>query len=106
VAEFAPDWLLLSAGFDAHRADPLTGLALSAGDFGLLTHRLVELVPPGRTVAFFEGGYDLDAVRDSIASTLPALIGQPASGVEAPTADGPGMAVVAALSEERRRLKS
>ena len=37
--EFAPDWLLVSAGFDAHRADPLTDLGLTAGDFADLTAR-------------------------------------------------------------------
>ena len=57
--EFAPNWLLISAGFDAHRADPLTDLGLSSGDFADLTAKVVGVVPPGRLVAFLEGGYDL-----------------------------------------------
>ena len=48
AAAFAPTWVLLSAGFDAHRADPLTDLGLSAGDFGDLTARLLALAPEGR----------------------------------------------------------
>jgi acetoin utilization deacetylase AcuC-like enzyme len=73
---FAPTWLLVSAGFDAHRADPLAGLGLSAGDFGDLTARLVRLVPGGRVVAFLEGGYDLDALGDSAGACVAALAGE------------------------------
>ena len=59
---FAPTWVLVSAGFDAHRDDPLTDLGLSAGDYSDLTTRVVRLAPPGRRICFLEGGYDLDAV--------------------------------------------
>jgi hypothetical protein len=45
---FAPTWLIISAGFDAHRRDPLTGLGLSSGDFADLTTRLLAFAPPGR----------------------------------------------------------
>ena len=62
VERFAPTWLLISAGFDAHRDDPLTELGLTAGDYPLLTARALQLVPPGRCVAMLEGGYDLDAL--------------------------------------------
>ena len=75
-----PNWLLLSAGFDAHRCDPLTGLGLSSGDFGDITARLSRLVDPGRVVAFLEGGYDLDALADSTAACLGALAGTTVSG--------------------------
>ncbi|MFO7590275.1 MAG: histone deacetylase [Acidimicrobiia bacterium] len=91
---FAPDWVLISAGFDAHRADPLTGLALSAGDYALLAGRAAALGPPGRTVVFLEGGYDLDAVRDCVAATLPVLVDEPSRAAERPTAGGPGGDVV------------
>ena len=85
LERFAPTWLLLSAGFDAHRADPLTGLGLSAGDFADLTARLVAVVPPGRRLVFLEGGYDLEALRDSVAASLAATVGvdvrpEPATG--------------------------
>ncbi|MDZ7674700.1 MAG: histone deacetylase [Acidimicrobiales bacterium] len=70
-----PTWLLISTGFDAHRADPLAGLGLSSGDYHDLTARLLSLVPASRTLVFLEGGYDLGAVADSTAATLGALSG-------------------------------
>ncbi|WP_420639281.1 histone deacetylase [Candidatus Poriferisocius sp.] len=95
VEAFAPDWLVLSAGFDAHRADPLTSLGLSAGDFADLTEAIIAVVPPGRCVAFLEGGYDLDALGDGAAAAVATLAGvsyrpEPATG------GGPGAEVVAA----------
>ena len=69
--------MILSAGYDAHRDDPLTDLGLSSGDFGDLTADLVELVPAGRRLAFLEGGYDLTAVAHSSAATVSALLGEP-----------------------------
>ena len=91
VERFAPDWILVSAGFDAHRADPLTGLALSSADFGLLVARLTRWAPArGRLVAFLEGGYDLTALRDCTAATARALLGLSARPTEAPTSGGPG----------------
>jgi acetoin utilization deacetylase AcuC-like enzyme len=96
---FAPDWMLVSAGFDAHRADPLTGLALSSGDYALLAARAAALAPgPGRTIVFLEGGYDLEAIRDCVAATLPVLVGEPPSPTEAPTSGGPGHEVVDAAA--------
>ncbi len=99
VERFEPTWLLLSAGFDGHRDDPLTGLSLSAGDFGLLTERLAALVPAGRRIAFLEGGYDLDALARSVATTLPALVGARPPHEEAPSAGGPGHVVVDAVAD-------
>jgi acetoin utilization deacetylase AcuC-like enzyme len=100
VEQFAPGWVLVSAGFDAHRADPLTGLALSAADYARLATRAVALAPgSGRTLVFLEGGYDLGAVRDCVAATLPVLVGAPARAVDAPTSGGPGRDVVGAARE-------
>ncbi len=73
--EFAPSWLLISAGFDAHRADPLTDLGLSAGDFADLTAKAVRLVPPGRLIAFLEGGYDLRSLSICVGACVAALGG-------------------------------
>jgi acetoin utilization deacetylase AcuC-like enzyme len=73
---FRPTWVLVSAGFDSHRADPLTDLGLSAGDYVDLTARVVRLVPPGRRIAFLEGGYDLDALATSAAACVGALAGE------------------------------
>lgn len=100
MERFAPDWLLVSAGFDAHRADPLTGLALSAGDYGALAARMTRLAPgAGRLVLFLEGGYDLVALRRSVAATLPPLVGEPARATEPATAGGPGRDVVDAAAD-------
>jgi acetoin utilization deacetylase AcuC-like enzyme len=98
AARFAPTWVLISAGYDAHRADPLTGLGLSAGDYADLTVRIAQLAPPGRLVVFLEGGYDLDALRDSACATASALVGAP-SRPEPSTAGGPGHPVVVAARD-------
>ena len=76
VTEFAPDWMFISAGFDGHRNDPLAGLELTSADFADFAVRLQALVPARRTVVVLEGGYDLDALSLSTASTLAALIGE------------------------------
>jgi len=93
VERFAPDWLLVSAGFDAHRADPLTDLGLSSGDYADLMERLTALVSRGRLVAFLEGGYDLGALADSAGAVVAAALGirhRP----ESSTGEGPGREVV------------
>jgi len=77
VERFSPDWVLVSAGFDGHRADPLTDLGLSAGDFSDLMRLSMELGPPRRCIAFLEGGYDLGALETSVASAVAALAGEP-----------------------------
>ena len=77
IDRFDPTWLLISAGFDAHRDDPITEMGLSAGDYADLTSLLMEAVPPGRTVAFLEGGYDLGALERSALATMSALLGEP-----------------------------
>jgi len=87
-------WLLLSSGFDGHRADPLTDLGLTSGDFADVTADLMQLVAPGRVVVFLEGGYDLRAIADSSAATVAALLGERLHP-EAPTSGGPGARQVA-----------
>jgi acetoin utilization deacetylase AcuC-like enzyme len=102
VAEsFGPDWVLVSAGFDAHRDDPLTDLGLSAGDYADLTARVMALAPARRVIAFLEGGYDLDALRTSVAATASALVGGNLRP-ESATSGGPGRAVVDAVRERRK----
>jgi acetoin utilization deacetylase AcuC-like enzyme len=99
-----PTWLLVSAGFDGHRCDPLTGLGLSSGDFADVTSRLTRLVAPGRVVAFLEGGYDLEALADSTAACLGALVGTD-HRAERATSGGPGREVpIAALKVRERAL--
>jgi len=97
VEQFAPAWVLVSAGFDAHRADPLADLAWSAGDYGLLAARVREYAPTdGRVIAFLEGGYDLDALRASASATASVLAaaGTAGAAAERPTSGGPGREVV------------
>ncbi len=66
LAKFQPELLIVSAGFDAHRADPLAELHLNTEDFGWITDKLLDLAG-GRLVSVLEGGYDLDALAASVA---------------------------------------
>lgn len=93
LEEFGADWLLISAGFDAHRADPLTNLGLTSGDFASLCARIVATSAPGRRIAFLEGGYDLDALAHSAAAAVGALLGED-HAAESQTNGGPGNHVV------------
>jgi acetoin utilization deacetylase AcuC-like enzyme len=68
VAHFDADWLLVSAGFDAHAADPLAHLGLVADDYMAMAAAIAR--HPGRTVLFAEGGYDLVAVSQSMSASL------------------------------------
>lgn len=79
---FDPDWILVSAGFDAHADDPLADLRLLAPDYGELASALVTVVPPNRIVTFLEGGYNLAAITESVAQTLRGFAGrnEPATG--------------------------
>ena len=95
VDRFEPTWLLLSAGFDAHAHDPLTDMGLSSGDFELITTMLMASVDRGRTIAFLEGGYDLDALTASMTATMSALIGTRIHP-EAPSSGGPSSHVIEA----------
>lgn len=74
---FAPELVLISAGFDAHADDPLAGLNWTEADFAWLTHRLCDLADRfcgGRVVSVLEGGYDLPALGRSIRTHLETLI--------------------------------
>ena len=75
IERFAPTWLIISAGFDAHRNDPLADLELSSADYADMAVRLQQLVPSHRTVVALEGGYDFDALAMSTGATLSALVG-------------------------------
>lgn len=77
LAEFAPELVMISAGFDAHRADPLAQLMLDEGDYAWVTERLVEIARDharGRVVSTLEGGYDLVALGASAAAHVRALM--------------------------------
>jgi acetoin utilization deacetylase AcuC-like enzyme len=103
VDAFHPDWVLVSCGFDAHRADPLAELELSSADFAAFARTVSAFAPaPGRMALFLEGGYDLQALRRSTAATAGALLGDP-SELEPPTFGGPGTDEVRVAALARRR---
>jgi acetoin utilization deacetylase AcuC-like enzyme len=77
VAEFKPDFVLVSAGFDAHRSDPLGGMNLTEGGYDRLTEVVrswAVTMCAGRMLSLLEGGYDLDALARSVASHLSRLL--------------------------------
>jgi len=77
LAEFRPDMLLISAGFDAHRADPLANLRLEEADYAWATDELLDLAARhcgGRVVSTLEGGYDLNALAASAAAHVGRLM--------------------------------
>jgi acetoin utilization deacetylase AcuC-like enzyme len=103
VAGFAPTALIISAGFDAHRRDPITQLGLSSGDYHAIVTRIMQLVPTAKPIMFLEGGYDLDALRDSSAAAISAMV---ATDVipEAPTHAGPTDDLVARAATMWQRI--
>jgi acetoin utilization deacetylase AcuC-like enzyme len=100
AASWRPTWLLVSAGFDAHRRDPITGLGLTSGDYADLAAAMLELVPKGRSVFFLEGGYDLQGLAYSVGSTM-ATMAQETYRPEPATSGGPGSVVVEAVTRLR-----
>ena len=77
LKEFKPEFLLFSAGFDAHIDDPLAQLRLNSEDFYHLTKRTLEISKSmcnGNVVSILEGGYDLKALQDSTKRHVDALI--------------------------------
>ena len=77
VEAFAPDLVIVSAGFDAHRRDPLAHLEFDEGDFAEATRALTALAARscgGRLVSLLEGGYDLEALGRSAAAHVAALM--------------------------------
>jgi acetoin utilization deacetylase AcuC-like enzyme len=74
---FAPDCLIVSAGFDAHRDDPLAQLELEEADFAWITGEIMAAATrhtEGRIVSLLEGGYDLDALAASTAAHVRRLL--------------------------------
>jgi acetoin utilization deacetylase AcuC-like enzyme len=76
--DYAPDFIIISAGFDAHVADPLAQLRLKTSDFTWATEKLLEVAAKtadNRVVSVLEGGYDLDALAASVRDHVRALMG-------------------------------
>ena len=76
VDNFKPEVILISAGFDSHKRDPLAGINLESEDFYLLTRSIVEIANRhcnGRVISFLEGGYDLLALSECIKAHFKGL---------------------------------
>ena len=76
IDKYKPEIILISAGFDAHARDPLANINLESEDFFEVTKRIVDLAnihSKGRVISFLEGGYDLQALSESIKHHLLAL---------------------------------
>lgn len=79
---FRPEAIILSAGFDAHRDDPLADIALTTGCFRWMTERVMECADRdanGRILSVLEGGYDLRRLGECVVTHVAALNGQPAT---------------------------
>ncbi len=77
VEKFAPQFVLVSAGFDAHRLDPLAPLELETSSYGWMTDQVVDMARRycgGKLVSLLEGGYHLDALADSAALHVERLL--------------------------------
>jgi acetoin utilization deacetylase AcuC-like enzyme len=77
IEEFKPEFVLLSAGFDAHKDDPLAQFQLESKDFYEITKRTLELSKlhcDGKVVSILEGGYDINALKESTAMHVNALL--------------------------------
>ena len=76
IDKFKPEIILISAGFDAHKRDPLAHINLESKDFYNITKKIVEIAnlhSHGRVISFLEGGYDLKALTESIKEHLYGL---------------------------------
>ena len=79
LREFAPDLLIISAGFDAHQLDPLGGLQFTDDDYYWITRELMDVADEscaGRVVSVLEGGYSLEGLASGCAAHVRALMGQ------------------------------
>ena len=77
LKSFNPEFILLSSGFDAHQKDPLAQVNLKSKDFYEITKRIMnvaDIICDGRIVSILEGGYDLDALKESAYEHVKALI--------------------------------
>ena len=78
LKEFRPDAVLISAGFDAHKHDPLASIELETKSFEWMSRSLLDFADEfceGRVISFLEGGYDLDALAESVEAHAAVLVG-------------------------------
>jgi acetoin utilization deacetylase AcuC-like enzyme len=77
LTRFAPELIIISAGFDAHHRDPLASLNLHAEDFAWVTRKLMDVAEStagGRIVSVLEGGYDLQGLQESVDAHVTTLM--------------------------------
>jgi acetoin utilization deacetylase AcuC-like enzyme len=96
LTQFDPDRILVSSGFDAHRADPLADLALENADYGFMAHALRQAVPTAPILVFLEGGYDLSAIEASSVEMIAGLTGP----YDSPTSNGQSSATAWSVIDE------
>ena len=102
LRRFAPDVILVSAGFDGHARDPLAGMSLVEEDYARMVRILLSVQP--RVAMILEGGYHPDALAGSVMSTLRVLLGEPETQpTRAPVAPAPRsrLAALPTLEEVR-----
>ncbi|MDX1958326.1 MAG: histone deacetylase [Leptospiraceae bacterium] len=78
IDKFKPEFILISAGFDAHRNDPLGGMELTSNDYEKITQivqRKADEICGGKIISVLEGGYDLEALSESVEAHLATLVG-------------------------------
>jgi acetoin utilization deacetylase AcuC-like enzyme len=83
VKTFNPELILISAGFDAHRDDPLASIGLVEDDYRWITDELISIADAccqGRIISALEGGYNLSALANSVAAHVGSLMGSPTRG--------------------------
>jgi len=75
--QFDPDWVLVSAGYDGHRADPIAEASLVESDFQMMSSAVKAAAPRRRLILFLEGGYNLAAMERSVTATMAGMAGEP-----------------------------
>jgi acetoin utilization deacetylase AcuC-like enzyme len=108
IEQHRPDVILVSAGYDAHARDPLGSMQLSSDAYGAITSSLVELAERlghGRVGLVLEGGYDLLALRESVASSVRALT-TPGQKLPELAASQRGRAAIARTQEALAALRA
>jgi histone deacetylase 6 len=99
--EFAPEIVLVSAGFDAAEGDPLGAMRLTPAGYAQMTARLATLAQ-GRLVLALEGGYDLEAISKSAAACLRVLLGEAPPAIESGVPRAAASAILDAVNAARR----
>ena len=105
---FAPDLVVVSAGFDAHRADPLAGLDMTEAGYRAVARRVVaaaDQVAGGRVVTVLEGGYDLGALSRSLVAVVEEMEGRPRAEPGPPARADRAAADAAVLPEAARAIE-